>query len=182
MRIEIYKKVFFLFLLLVFKTNASTVWISSGIYDFTDDVSKEFYKYGWGFRVSCDFWQISALRLSATTGGTFSNVPYHGDDHEMFIVPLLFSWKYLLGSEQSKFYPFIGSGIGVYAKMDHNEYFPKKRYSFTYGYHFTTGLNYKISNRLTSKFETRYNILISPGTEEINSSGFDILLGIGFSF
>jgi len=179
---ELCKKGLLLFLLLIVKVNAATIWVSLGVYDFTDDISKEFYKYGQSFRVSCDFGQISALKLSATTGGSFSNVPYHGDDHEMFILPLLLSWKYFLWSEQSKIYPVIGSGAGIYAKMDHNEYFPKKRYSFTYGYHFTSGLNYKISNRLTSKFEMRYNILISPGTEDINSSGFDVLLGIGFLF
>jgi Outer membrane protein beta-barrel domain len=174
-------KTFFILTFLICKTNASEIWVDGGLYDFTNNVSKEFYKYAWSFRVSYDFYQVSQLSFSITSGFSSSSRPYNGDDYDMYLVPLQLSWKYKFLVSESDIIPFIGSGIGFYEKMDHNEIFPKNYYSATYGYHLFSGLQYNISEEIKLKFETRYNILISPALEDINSSGFDILLGTGFA-
>ncbi|KAA3614889.1 MAG: hypothetical protein D8M58_10565 [Calditrichaeota bacterium] len=166
----------------VLNINASNLWVSGGLYDFANDVSKEFYKYGWSFRVQYDFLQLSQMNFSISTGGSFSSVPYNGEEHEMYLIPLQFSWRYNFLMEHPTIQPFFGSGIGAFAKMDLNEFFPKRHHAYTYGYHLFSGLEYKISDRVKSKFEMRYNVLIPPTLEDINSSGFDILIGVGYSF
>ncbi|MCB0283565.1 MAG: outer membrane beta-barrel protein [Calditrichaeota bacterium] len=175
----IYKSFIVITFVLISKSNASELWVNAGIYDFTNNVSKEFYKYAQSFRVSYDFYQLSQLSFSITTGFSSSSRPYNGDDYDMYLIPVQLSWQYSFLVNNSDIMPFIGSGAGFYAKMDHNEIFPKNYYTGTYGYHLFSGLQYRITERLKCKFETRYNILISPALEDINSSGFDILLGVG---
>ena len=66
--------------------------------------------------------------------------------------------------------------------MDQNEISPNRRYNISYGYHFFTGLEYKISDLLRTRFEMRQNMLIPPALEDIDPSGLDILIGVGYKF
>lgn len=163
-------------------SNAAGFWINAGVYNFSNDISRQFYKFGWSGKISYDFLELSQLKFSIVSGGSYSKVPYNQEEHEMYLIPLQLSWRYNFVMINSKIYPFFGSGIGGYLKMDQNEIFPKRRYNISYGYHFFTGLEYKISDLLRTRFEMRQNMLIPPALEDIDPSGLDILIGVGYKF
>jgi outer membrane protein with beta-barrel domain len=182
LKIEIYNFLIVSILFFTLPVNASTLWLKTGIYDFKNDASKEFYKFGWSIRVSYDFYEHAGFAFNVISGSSYSTVPYKGNKHNMLIVPFQLSWKYTIPIKGTQFHPFFGSGIGVYGKMDYNQQFPKKRYALTYGYHFFSGLDVQVSERIKTSFGIIYNTLITPSTEDINVSGLDILVGVGYMF
>ncbi len=162
--------------------NAGTLWLRCGLYDFKDDAAKKFYKIGWSGRLTYDFFERRNFTAGLTRGVSYSTVPYNSEEHDMLIIPFLFSWKYYIPIEAVQFRPYFGSGIGVYGKMDYNELFKNNHYSFTYGYHLLSGFTAPISDRLNASVELNYNAVITSSTEDLNPSGFDILIGAGYSF
>ncbi len=181
------KKIFFLVISILLgianSAQAGTLWLRSGIYDFKDDASKKFYKFGWSGRISYDFFDYSGISIGITTGVSYSSVPYNNDDHEMAIIPILLSWKYTVFIDNTRFRPFFGSGIGLYEKIDSNETSTLgNRHSGTYGYHFLSGLAFKLNDKIITSFEMNYNTIITKLDEDFNSSGFDILFGLGYTF
>ena len=181
-KIGIFKLMLTLVLIAASAGNAGTIWLRGGLYDFKDDAAKKFYKLGWSGRLTYDFVELRNFTVSLTSGASYSTIPYNTEDHDMLIVPLLFSWKYFIPVEGSSFRPYFGSGVGAYGKFDSNELFRKNHTSYSYGYHFLSGFTSPVSERLNASVELNYNTIIPSQKENLNASGFDILLGIGYSF
>jgi hypothetical protein len=62
-------------------------------------------------------------------------------------------------------------------KADKNESLSGAHQSFTYGYHLSGILNYRIKKSILF-FEIRYNYLMPPAMEEIRMSGIMPMIGI----
>lgn len=160
---------------------AGTLWTNAGIYDFSNDVAREFYKFGWSGRLAYEVPLTQNSGLELQSGANFSTVPYNGEEHEMYLFPLQLSWKYYFTNGSSKWVPYFGTGVGAYYKMDNNEFFKGRRWAFLYGYQLCSGLKYTLGKTVPLRFELRYNLLMPPNTQDLNSSGMDVLIGIGFA-
>lgn len=168
-----------LLVVLISSGRADVLWTNAGIYDFTNDVAREFYKFGWSGRLAYEYQASSRIGLEMQTGANFSTVPYNGEEHQMYLYPLQITWKYYFETDQPKLAPYFGTGVGGYYKMDNNEFFKGRRWAFLYGYHLCSGIKYNFKRALPFRFELRYNLLMPPNTQDLNSSGLDVLVGFG---
>jgi hypothetical protein len=165
---------------LAIASNAINLSGAIGVYDFTDEVSKEFYKLAMSGKISFDFFEKAGFAGGLCTGASFSTVPYNGGDHDFLMVPLILTGKYTYTPAQTSLQPFWAIGIGGYGKMDHNEWFTKNHYAATYGYSFTTGVSLPLKQRLLLVADIGVHILISPSYEDINTGGVQTTLGIAY--
>jgi hypothetical protein len=161
-------------------TNAQNLGLRLGLYDYTDNVATEFYILSPGLFVDYDIVGFSRLKLNTCLGLTYRAVKYDGYQHHLYFFPLFVSMTYDLTNPDSRLKPTIGAGISAAGKIDNNKSLDKTHYSFTYGYHFTGGLNYKLKNNLFLTFDMRYNILVNPAMEDVNMSGMVLSAGLKF--
>jgi hypothetical protein len=154
-----------------------------GIYDFTDEVSKDFYRLAASGKISLEFLEQAGFSLGFVTGASFISVPYNGDDHDFLMVPIILAGTYTYIPETKRFMPFWAVGIGVYAKMDHNDWFPKNHYAATYGYNFSSGIIMPLKKKQTLFLiaDISLHLLISPSFEDLNTSGVQSTFGIMYT-
>ncbi len=168
--------------MLVLSLHARNVNLGIGIYDFTDEVSKEFYTITFNAKLSFEFLERSGLSLGLSSGISFTSVIYNDDDHDFLLVPTFLYGKYCHKPEKIRIHPFAGLGFGLYWKMDYNDWFKQPHYGLTYGYVALGGIQIPVNNFLHVILEIDYHIHIPVSMEELNASGIQTTVGVGYTF
>jgi len=172
-------KLFILFIIfLPFPVLANNLMLQFGIYDFTDEVSKEFYKIAPSAIIATDIYKKTHLSFNISSGATFTSVNYNSKRHKLLIIPLNLIALYTITEPDTKIRPFIGAGLGLIFKFDKNPWFERPYYSATYGYIINTGLEFPLKNRLSFILDIKYKILIPPSIEDLNVSGISSTIGL----
>lgn len=154
--------------------------LKAGIYDFTDNTATEFYTLAPGIFADYDVAGFSRLKINTGMGFAFNAIKYNEHRHFLYFIPVFISLKYELVNPESKLKPVIGAGFSLAGKADQNQDFDKTHYAFTYGYHVLGSLDWQMKDRLSIIFDLRYNLLLNPVMEEINTSGVVSSVGVKF--
>jgi hypothetical protein len=152
--------------------------IQGGIYDFTDETSREFYKIAPSLSVAWDVYKRNNLSFSVLSGLSHSSVKYNSRRHHMNLVQLNFLCRYVLTQTDTKIRPYMGSGLGVFFKSDKNKTLNRTHHSFMYGYLINTGIDFPMKNDGTMFLDLKFVFVIPSESEEINVSGVSPTLGI----
>jgi len=152
--------------------------VASGIYDFTDITTREFYLLAPTLSIGADVWKKSRMSIHLTTGLSFTSVKYNSHRHYFYMVPLTVAVFYDLGDPGSKVYPSIGMGFRLAGKADYNRDFERAHYSLTYGYIAGGGIRWKPGKKITYSFDLMYNLMMPPVPDELNLSGVSVLIGV----
>jgi len=177
LKITIYKILFFIIIVLPELVVGQRFSIEAGIYDYTDNVAREFYLLSPTVLFGYDFYMIKKLRINFSGGIGYRQFKYHNNRHQLYTVPLFLSALYDFKNNGAKLYPSAGMGFSAMYKSDRNMALSGPHQSFTYGYHFKGELNYRLP-KLTLFFEIRYNYLLPPAMEEIKLSGIMPMIGL----
>lgn len=169
-----------IFFFLVFLISANDIGIEIGIYDFTDEASKEFYKIAPALVFSYEIVKKTKLSFNLTSGIFFTVTSYNRSKHYLTMIPFHSSIIYNFKEPDLKFQPFIGGGFSIQVKFDLNPVFNQPHFSATYGYHMLAGIKVPVKERVKFFGKLKYNILIPPYLEDLNTSG--IISTIGFKF
>jgi len=153
--------------------------VEAGIYDFTDDVARDFYLLSPMIMAGYDYLIVNKLRFNVAAGFGYKQFDYHENRHHLYTVPVFASVFLDIKNGESKLYPSAGMGLSGMYKADRNESLSDPHQSFTYGYHISGTLNYKLK-KCTLFFEIRYNHLLPPAMDEIRLSGIMPMVGIRF--
>ncbi len=172
-------KLFILFIIfLPFPVLAENLVLQFGIYDFTDEVSKEFYKIAPSAIIATDVYKRTHLSFNVSSGATFTSVKYNGKRHTLLIIPLNLIALYTTTEPDTRIRPFFGAGFGLIFKFDKNPWFKRPYYSDTYGYIINTGLEFPLKNRLSFILDIKYKFFIPPSIEDLNVSGISSTIGL----
>lgn len=153
--------------------------VEAGVYDYRDDVAREFYLFSPTVLVGYDFYVVNDLRFNVSGGFGFRQFKYHENRHRLFTFPFFIGVMYDLDNKGAKLYPSAGMGFSMLFKNDRNKTMGVSHQSFTYGYHITGALNWRLKKGILF-FKCRYNFLMPPPMEEIKLSG--IMPMVGFRF
>jgi hypothetical protein len=157
---------------------SQSLYLRTGIYDFTDNTAREFYKMAVVLSAGVDVWNRERLYLCVSSGLAFNSVKYNGHRHNLFIVPVILDVNVDLLSSKSKVVPTIGMGLILVGKIDQNIDFDKTFLALSYGYRATGGLRFNLKNKLFLTFDLSYNLVLPPDSEEINISGVMTMVGL----
>lgn len=161
----------FLFSLFTVHVSAGNLSTRFGFFDFTDEITSEFYGITPVFLVSYDMVKISYMKMNVSAGISRHDLLYNSTDHQVGMYPVNISFVYQLPGLKTRLYPFFGGGLtGIY-KIDKNEWLVSPHKSFSYGYHFLFGINYLIFKRWTLGLNFQYNFLHASNIESVNLSG-----------
>ena len=160
-------------------SSAQRFSVEAGIYDFTDDVARDFYLLTPMMVAGYDFLTVNKLRFNVAVGFGYKQFNYHENKHHLYTIPAFLSVFLDIKNGDAKLYPSAGMGLSAMFKADRNESLSKSHQSFTYGYHISGVLNYKLKKCILF-FEIRYNHLLPPAMDEIRMSGIMPMLGVRF--
>ena len=177
LKITTYKILVFLIIIMPESATGQRFSVEAGIYDYTDDVAREFYLLSPTILLGYDFCMINKLKFNVAGGFGYRQFKYHENRHHLFTVPLFLSVFYDLSNNGARIYPSAGMGFSAMYKSDRNIALTSSHQSFTYGYHIIGVLNYRLQ-KITLFFEFRYNYLLPPAMEEIKLSGIMPMIGI----
>jgi hypothetical protein len=157
---------------------SQSLYLRSGIYDFTSNTAREFYQLAVAVSVGADVWNPGRLHLSVSSGLAFNAVRYNGHRHNVYIIPLNLDLNYDLLNPKSKVRPTFGLGVMLVGKIDDNIDFSKTFLALSYGYRATGGLRISLPKEMFLTFDLSYNLVLSPDSEEINISGVMAMAGL----
>lgn len=166
-------------LLISLSSFAQRFSVEAGIYDFTDDVARDFYLLSPMMMTNYDYLVVNKVRFNVAAGFGYKQFNYHENKHHLYTVPIFASVFLDIKNEDSKLYPSAGMGFSGMFKADHNEQLSDSHQSFSYGYHISGVLNYRL-NKCIMFFEIRYNYMMPPAMDEIRLSGMMPMIGIRF--
>jgi hypothetical protein len=175
LKILTYKALLFL-VLLPGTTPAQGFSFEAGIYDYTDDVARDFYLLSPTILAGYDFWVINKLRFNFTTGFGYRQFKYNEDKHHLYTVPFFLGAGYGFGNNGAKVFPSLGMGVSALFKSDRNVSLSDPHQSFTYGYYISGTVNFRLPE-VTLFIGLRYNHLLPPAMEEIRMRG--VILSVG---
>jgi hypothetical protein len=155
-----------------------SVYIRTGIYDFTDATAREFYNLAVAWTAGADVWNPGRLHLCVSSGMAFNSVKYNGHRHNLYMIPVTLDLNYDLLNEASKVRPAFGLGLMAVGKVDQNADFEKTFLALTYGYRATGSLRILLKKNLFLTLDLSYNLLLPPDSEEINISGVMTMVGL----
>jgi outer membrane protein W len=158
---------------------SQSIYVRSGIYDFTDNTAREFYNLAVSISAGADIWNPGRLHLNISSGLAFNSVKYNGHRHNLYMIPAIVAMNYDLVNSKSKVNPTIGMGMIFMGKIDQNTDFSRTFLALTYGYHATGGLRIFLKKNLFLTIDLSYNLLLPPDSEEINISGLMTMVGLG---
>ena len=164
--------------LLPFVMNGQEFSVRSGIYDFTNLTSREFYVIAPTLLVGYDFWTLSRLSFQVTSGISYNTAKYNADRHHLIMIPFFLTASYNLPNPHAKLFPVVGGGFSLMLKIDKNATLRKAHYGITYGLQASGGLRYALRPGLLLTFDLAYHIFIPFTTEETNINGFLYAAGI----
>ncbi|NQT76696.1 MAG: hypothetical protein HQ565_03205 [Bacteroidetes bacterium] len=152
--------------------------LKTGIYEFTNITTREFYVLApviWG---GYDVWTRSRISLHLSGGMGYKSRKYSEDRHHLYLIPFFFTANYTLPNPDARVYAVIGSGFSLMGKADQNMALDKTHYAITYGYHASGSLRFRLKCKPVLAVELTYNLLMPTVTEDINISGLIINFGI----
>ena len=152
--------------------------VRSGLYDFTNITTREFYVVAPTLLVGYDVWTISRLSFQVTSGLSFNTSKYNNDRHFLYMIPLFLTADYHLPNPLARLFPVIGGGFCLMQKIDKNAFLQKTHYGMTYGFQVSGGLRYGLKTGLLLTLDIAYNIFIPFTTEETNINGFLYSFGL----
>jgi hypothetical protein len=126
-----------------------------------------------------DYLIINKLRFNVAAGLGYRQFDYHDNKHHLYTIPVFASVFFDIRNGDSKLFPSAGMGMSGMYKADRNESLSEAHHSFTYGYHLSGVLNYRLKKCMLF-FEIRYNHLLPPAMDEIRLSGIMPMAGIRF--
>lgn len=177
----IYSKIVLFIIFIVFTTSPNNISFEIGVYDFTDVVSKEFYKIAPSLYVCFEINKKSKLSFNIVSGLSGTSVKYNEKRHDLFIIPIFLSVYYNFSDSDSKIQPFIGGGFSIQGKLDKNHWIEESHKSVTYGNHMVAGLKLPINKKAIFFGTLRYNVLIPPTyNEDLNTNGIITTIGLKF--
>jgi len=179
LRITIFNLVVTSLLLAPLESTAQRISVEVGIYDYTDDVAREFYLLSPMIVAGYDYLIVNKLRFNVAAGLGYRQFNYHENKHYLYTIPIFVSIFLDINNGESKLYPSAGMGLSGMYKADRTERLSSSHQSFTYGYHMSGILNYRLNN-CKLFIEIRYNHLLPPAMDEIRLSGFMLMVGIRF--
>jgi hypothetical protein len=176
---------FTVFALWVNPVHAGSFSTKMGIYDFSGNEAREFYKYAYTVLGTYAFWESPISRLEVSSGAIYTSVEYDASKHQLLIIPLHLScvlgYQIQVGGNGIK--PFIGGGLSGYYKRDKSATSGKSYEFVTYGYHSIIGFMIPVGYNTSFIFEMRNNMVMSTNTmEEIDFSGTSSLFGFNYRF
>jgi hypothetical protein len=68
---------------------SQSLLLRSGIYDFTDNTAREFYKVAVVFSAGANVWNRERMHLSVSAGLGFNSVRYNGHRHNLYMIPVI---------------------------------------------------------------------------------------------
>jgi hypothetical protein len=151
-----------------------------GLYDFTDEVARDFYLLSPVVLVGYDFPSSSRLVFNTTAGFGYRSFPYESHQHHLLLLPIFVTLKYKPANPGSTVQPCLFGGGGLLGKEDRNTTLDDTHYSFTYGYHAGGSVDIRLKERMFFTIDVRYNLLVPPAMEDINVSG--VITSAGLSF
>ncbi|MBL7139007.1 MAG: hypothetical protein ISS17_09560 [Bacteroidales bacterium] len=158
--------------------NGQELSVRSGIYDFTNLTTREFYVIAPTLLVGYDFWTLSRLSFQVTSGISYNTAKYNADRHHLIMIPLFLTASYNLPNPHARLFPVIGGGLSMMLKMDQNASLSKVHYGLTYGLQASGGLRYALRPGLLLTFDIACHIFVPFTTEETNINGFLYTLGL----
>jgi outer membrane protein W len=160
------------------QNSAKDLCFQLGVYDFTDEVAKEFYGFAPTALTAIQFLKTKHLSLNISGGVSYTSVKYNEKRHNVFMVPLNAIALYTFAEPDTKLRPFIGTGLGLHFKSDKNEWLKEAYNTITYGYIINAGLDIPISSRLIISIDFKYEFFIISAVEALNVSGILSSAGI----
>lgn len=180
LKISIFKTAVLMFLLFPGAGTAQHFNVQTGLYDYLDNVARDFYLFSPTALAGADIWGHQALSLNASAGFGFRSFRYNERKHHLYTLPVFITMNYDAGNRDSKYYPTFGAGFSLLGKADKNRSLEKTHYSFTYGYHFRGSFNYRTGGGTVLFIDILYNLLVYPAMEEINLMG--VMPSVGLKF
>jgi hypothetical protein len=171
-----------LFSFLTVHVSAGNISTRFGFFDFTDEVTSEFYKITPVFLFSYDVVQISYMKINVSAGVSQHNLQYNSKDHHVGMYPANISFVYQLPDWRTRLYPYFGGGLSGIYKVDKNEWFQTPHKSFSYGYHFLFGIYHPIFKRWSLGINFQYNFLHTSNVESVDLSGALPSLELRYNF
>ncbi len=165
-------------LLLPVSAGAQELSVRSGVYDFTNVTTREFYVLAPTFLIGYDFWTISRISFQVTSGISYNTSKYNADRHHLYMIPLFLTASYNLPNPHARLFPVIGGGFCLMQKFDKNASLQRTHYGITYGFQASGGLRYRFQPGFFITLDIAYNILIPFTTEETNINGFLTTIGL----
>ncbi len=180
MKISIISLIALLFICVGLRGNS--LGIKTGIYDFTDEATRDFYKVGYSVLGDYSFYTSPFIQFDIQTGLTYSTTDYNGKRHNQFVFPLQATYiSYILGDGANlALVPYFGVGVGAYYSLDTAQALDKDYKKTTYGYHFLMGFAHELSEKTSLTCELKNNIIMSHYLEDIEISGINLLVGLRY--
>jgi hypothetical protein len=165
----------------------SAAWAQSfcfrtGIYDFTGNSAREFYKVAAIVSAGANIWTRDRIHLSVSSGLGFNSVRYNDHRHNLYMIPVFADMNFDLLDSKAKIIPTLGLGMILVGKIDQNTDLGKTYLALTYGYRATGGLRVSLKKGLRLTIDLSYNLVLPPESEEINISGVMTMIGIEMPF
>ena len=149
-----------------------------GVFDFTDEAAREFYKIAPSVIVGTDLYKKKNISLQVFTGLSFASVRYNSRRHNLYLIPLNLVGVYKFTDLETKINPFFGTGLGIYYKIDKNADLEKAHDSFTYGYILNAGFDFPLKKTKILTFDIKYHFTMPPTFEEFNYGGIIPSIGV----
>jgi len=157
---------------------AKELSIQLGMYDFTDDISREFYKTIPSLNLGIDLFKRKQLSFSLYSGISYTKFDYNSRKHQLIIIPLNAMGRYKFILNDTKISPYFGSGIGLFYKSENIAWMNKSFDTISYSYLLNTGFDYPIGKEIILSIDLKFVFTMEPLKEEIDYSGISPILGI----
>ncbi len=154
-----------------------------GVYDFRGEVESEFYTVAFNFQAAWSTRISSRTDLEISSGLIYSSMEYNTGEHDLFIIPLNFTYLINFDVREYEAVPFIGAGLSGFYKRDTSERTAKTYTLYSYGYHFLVGIKKPVSERVSLKLVLKDNIAMRlHPLESIDISGINTMFGIEYKY
>ena len=174
-------KIFLLLILLSQNVSGKYIALKVGVYDFTSEFARDFYKTSPLLLVSSNLLEMSRIDMNLTTGITYTWVRYNKERHTLTMVPVFVTMIYNLPNVGSRVKPYFGSGMGFLAKYDKNDWLSESHKNYTYGYHVQAGFKIQTTKRIVFAITMQYNSFTPPINESSDVSGVTHTLDIRYN-
>lgn len=157
---------------------SSSFGLKIGAYDFTDDTAWKLYGLSPELLMFYNLSNNDLLSLDISTGVIYTTNNYHDDKHILMAIPLYLTYVVSLANYNKKLTPLLGAGLSGFYKREETIFIDKLYETWSYGYHFKIGLNWKVNKGFCLVGEIRYNRSMTHFFKENNISGIITSIGI----
>ena len=160
------------------QTSENSFSVMAGIYDFTDESSKEFYHIVPSVILTFHFYQKTHFSLKISSGLSYTRVKYNEKYHSLYLVPINLNTEYKFNENDTRIRPFLGTGVCLHFKADKNDWMDHAQYTLAYGYSLNAGVDFPFRGNLILTCEINYLLLMPSLNESLSMRGVLTLIGI----